>query len=265
VNRGIAETRGDLVALLDADDVWLPGKLRRQVDMLVARPELGLVYADMTAVNTEGAPFDRESMLTWITQREPLPYRAAARILWTNEAIESTILVRREVLVPVPEELPLADWWIALQAALQSEIDWVRAPLALYRMHGANMNSGQQSGVGSAPNPRVFLTDIRWKLLAARRLDLGVFTPAELVYIWSGIERSATEAIQAAQSYYLDFTDGVALDLSRFADLLAGAREAHEKRRYAEATTLAFQALIWNPYSDEARRRMRASASAFAD
>src|SRR5688500_14867542 len=29
--RGLSETRGELIATLDADDVWLPGKLHRQV------------------------------------------------------------------------------------------------------------------------------------------------------------------------------------------------------------------------------------------
>jgi glycosyltransferase involved in cell wall biosynthesis len=43
-NRGIEEARGDYVALLDADDVWLPGKLAEQVAALEAHPEAGMVY-----------------------------------------------------------------------------------------------------------------------------------------------------------------------------------------------------------------------------
>ena len=41
--RGIEESTGDLVALLDADDAWRPDKLRRQAALLQARPEVGLV------------------------------------------------------------------------------------------------------------------------------------------------------------------------------------------------------------------------------
>ncbi|MFN8024904.1 MAG: glycosyltransferase family A protein [Acidimicrobiia bacterium] len=43
-NAGIAAARGEVVAFLDADDVWLPDKLARQVALLVADPDLELVF-----------------------------------------------------------------------------------------------------------------------------------------------------------------------------------------------------------------------------
>jgi glycosyltransferase involved in cell wall biosynthesis len=43
-NLGVAEARGRLIAFLDADDVWLPDKLRRQVALLEAQPEAALLY-----------------------------------------------------------------------------------------------------------------------------------------------------------------------------------------------------------------------------
>jgi glycosyltransferase involved in cell wall biosynthesis len=43
-NLGLEAARGELIAFLDGDDVWLPQKLAEQVETLDARPRAGLVY-----------------------------------------------------------------------------------------------------------------------------------------------------------------------------------------------------------------------------
>ena len=44
-NLGVLHARGEYIALLDSDDVWLPGKLRTQVDLLSRFPEAAMVYS----------------------------------------------------------------------------------------------------------------------------------------------------------------------------------------------------------------------------
>lgn len=43
-NLGIRYARGEYIALLDVDDVWLPHKLERQVEILNSHPDAGMVY-----------------------------------------------------------------------------------------------------------------------------------------------------------------------------------------------------------------------------
>jgi glycosyltransferase involved in cell wall biosynthesis len=52
-NLGIRESRGEFVALLDADDTWLPGKLALQIECLRRFPKAGMVWTDMAAVDAE--------------------------------------------------------------------------------------------------------------------------------------------------------------------------------------------------------------------
>lgn len=46
-NRGIREVRGECIAFLDSDDLWLPDKLRRQMALFEERPEVGAVYCGL--------------------------------------------------------------------------------------------------------------------------------------------------------------------------------------------------------------------------
>ena len=49
-NTGIAAARGEFIAFLDADDIWLPNKLIAQVSYLLEHPQVGYVITRMHAL-----------------------------------------------------------------------------------------------------------------------------------------------------------------------------------------------------------------------
>jgi GT2 family glycosyltransferase len=50
-NRGLARATGTYIALLDSDDEWYPWKLAAQLAILDERPDVGMCWSDMTAVD----------------------------------------------------------------------------------------------------------------------------------------------------------------------------------------------------------------------
>lgn len=53
-NRGLAHARGELVAFLDSDDEWLPGKLAMQRAFLETHPEVLFCFSDFQVVTGDG-------------------------------------------------------------------------------------------------------------------------------------------------------------------------------------------------------------------
>jgi teichuronic acid biosynthesis glycosyltransferase TuaG len=50
-NLGITQTKSDLIAFLDHDDFWYPGKVKEQVKIFKKNPEAGVVYTNGYAVD----------------------------------------------------------------------------------------------------------------------------------------------------------------------------------------------------------------------
>jgi len=53
-NAGIARSAGEIIALLDADDVWMPAKLEKSMAAIEQSPHVALVYTDVINQDPEG-------------------------------------------------------------------------------------------------------------------------------------------------------------------------------------------------------------------
>ena len=65
-NRGVRESRGEYIAFLDGDDVWLPGKLLAQMECFASHKEVGIVYGENSkwSMNEVGVYPSKEAFIT---------------------------------------------------------------------------------------------------------------------------------------------------------------------------------------------------------
>ena len=63
-NKGFSVAKGEFVALLDSDDIWMPWKLELQIACLQRFPEIGMVWSDMEAIDPDGKVFNAKYIRT---------------------------------------------------------------------------------------------------------------------------------------------------------------------------------------------------------
>jgi glycosyltransferase involved in cell wall biosynthesis len=142
-NTGLAAATGDLIAFHSADDVALPGKVRRQATIFAERPEVGLVYGDMAVTD---ATLNIITPSFWQSQGiVPVRGDALERALIGPFVSGGTMMFRaqfRDAFYPLPAWAQWEDWWITVHVAAFAEFEFIDEPLILYRQHGANMILG---------------------------------------------------------------------------------------------------------------------------
>lgn len=145
--RAISRCAGDVVALADQDDVWMPRKLETVMDLFARRPSAGLVFSDAELVDENLRPLG----VTLWERVEFTPKRRAQfdagnawRVLLARNVVTgATMAFRRsyrEMLVPFPPSW-IHDAWIAFVVSLHAELARIDEPLIRYRQH-----AGQQIG-----------------------------------------------------------------------------------------------------------------------
>ncbi len=141
-NTGIELSRAPLVAFLDADDLWLPTKVAKQVAVYEADPDLGVVYCRRCLMDPEGQEVE-------FTQ--PVLYRGPVleSIFEDNFICFSSAIVSQRVfeLVGLFDERRRqnSDYDLWVRAALHFRFDYVDEPLVWYRQGHASLKQGAET------------------------------------------------------------------------------------------------------------------------
>ncbi len=135
-NTGIRVARGEFIAFLDADDVWLPQKLERQLAVMLANPGIGAVQCGARYVDNVLRTLE---VRTCVTDGDVLMDTLRFRNL---PAFMSALVMRRSCLDrigPLDSSLEiLEDWDMAIKAARFCNLASLADALVLYRVHPGN-------------------------------------------------------------------------------------------------------------------------------
>ena len=138
-NFGFEHARGEVIALLDADDVWLPEKLGRLYEVFERHPTAGMVY-HRVHLWSGGNKISEDTYFLPVSGRIPEDRRA---LLQYPMAGTSCLAFRREALqklLPVPESLRFqADAYLTALVIFVAPVAAVPEFLGKYRLHGANL------------------------------------------------------------------------------------------------------------------------------
>lgn len=135
-NAGIKAAAGEYVAFLDADDLWLPQKLERQIALLNSEKDAAAVQTGAYYVNDDLEVLSvRPCVIPKDVVLETLLFRSFP-------ALMSTLLVKRSAFDKIglldTKLVILEDWELAIRLSRFCNLKSIEEPLALYRNYPGN-------------------------------------------------------------------------------------------------------------------------------
>jgi glycosyltransferase involved in cell wall biosynthesis len=148
-NFGLEQARGEFVALLDADDAWLAGKLRRMHQALTEHADAGMAYHRLYEWDKDGG-LGEGGHFAAVTGR----VTDSRTALLSYPMMQTSCLVFRRAaladLLPIPEGLRTqADAYLTALIVFISPVAAVDEFLGKYRVHGGNLFRLENGGANA--------------------------------------------------------------------------------------------------------------------
>ena len=128
-NRAVELAKGEWIAFLDSDDLWMPEKLEKQLMLLNKYPDMVICYTASSFIDDDGNPYDY--ILPAIEQ---LTYK---QLLRKNLMSCSSVLIRASVMkrIKMPNDKMHEDYFVWLTVVKEFCVAYgINEPLLVYRL-----------------------------------------------------------------------------------------------------------------------------------
>jgi len=140
-NTAILAATGRYIGFLDQDDLWLPEKLNLQVQYLDDHPDVGLVHANQSYIDSDG----RHTRLPFDDGFAKVSGWCFRDLFIRNRIAVLTVLARKSALDsvgPLNETIPGGDdYEMWMRISKHFPIGHLDQVLAHYRTHGSNVSN----------------------------------------------------------------------------------------------------------------------------
>jgi len=139
INKGLARAKGEILAYLNSDDVYMPNMIAFSVDYLEKHPDIGAVYGDNYLIDAEG---------NTLSLRRSFPFPQSLKevrisqpsLFWRKSVTDKIGLFDERFHYTMDTEY----WW--RMAINGFQLAYVEGGRAGYRLHGTSKTVSQEKG-----------------------------------------------------------------------------------------------------------------------
>jgi glycosyltransferase involved in cell wall biosynthesis len=209
-NRCLELTRTPFVALLHADDLYLPQMLERSLAVLRAQPAVGYSYSAFYQIDAQGQrtwleqPFPEDHV--WPGEREFRHHLVRQYVQCPTVVLRRAVFEHVGLFVEHPLLLTAYDWemWLRIQLA-GYQVAYHAEPLACWRWHGGN-KSNEVVAAGARVRENVGLVEYVLRRLPPAHVGLAalrrpaIYAAARRAFVQSWVAlRKGDQASARAQ------------------------------------------------------------------
>lgn len=134
----LSRASGDYVFLADQDDVWLPGKVKKYMEVF---SRFDFIVSDNVIVDAElsilkESHFEQFGTGSGFVRNLIYPRYVGACMAFNRKVLDKALPF------PINSDLCAHDYWISLVSELHFRVHKIDEPFLLYRRHGSNASTG---------------------------------------------------------------------------------------------------------------------------